>query len=286
MSVSFEFFYAESEHKMLVFYQAALAVCAVFLVSIGAALASAYRLGNKRQIDTLRLLWLGLILSACSYLLGIFDSPRPGHVSLLSFFFCLSGTALIWRGFRENGKMQQERRNMPRANGQEAEPAATTLAGLPSDLPLLTLSTQQALLYAQQEACRCRQSCVDTEHLLLGLLRTPQSAGVCILDCLGIGLEKLHLDLIVCAAGVHGDLDSPSALAWASPGLTKRASQVMSLADQEAHRFEKTAVGTEHLLLGLVLIGKGKAASVLFAEGVTGDRIRNEILKRKQNRES
>ena len=66
------------------------------------------------------------------------------------------------------------------------------------------------------------------------------------------------------------------------PALTEGAQQVFTLASQEAHRFDRAFIGTEHLLLGLVLVGKGKAAAVLFGEGVTVDGIRNEILKSKR----
>lgn len=71
--------------------------------------------------------------------------------------------------------------------------------------------------------------------------------------------------------------------AQANPlALTDYADQVLALAAQEAHRFDGTAIGTEHLLLGLVLVGKGRAAAVLFGEGVTVDGIRSEIIKAKK----
>jgi len=64
--------------------------------------------------------------------------------------------------------------------------------------------------------------------------------------------------------------------------LTDRAEQALALAAGEAHRFGKASIGSEHLLLGLVLVGKGKAASVLFGEGITVDGIREEIIKAKK----
>ena len=234
----------------------------------------------------LHLLRLGLILSACSYLFGIYGSPHPGHVSILSFLFCLIGTALIWLSFRAHWKAQRERRDLfspACAEEPDAGPATPTFAGL-SSLPFLTLSAQQALQYAQEEACRRRMTGVEAEHLLLGLLRTPQSAGVCILDRMGVGREKIHLDLMGLghAAPSVRSQEHGLALSTVPFALTERAQQVLKLAGQEAHRFEREAVGTEHLLLGLVLIGKGKAASILFEEGVTVDAVRSEIIKAKQ----
>src|SRR5262249_44791972 len=45
--------------------------------------------------------------------------------------------------------------------------------------------------------------------------------------------------------------------------FTDRARKVMQLANQEAQRFNHEYIGTEHILLGLLLEGNGVAANVL-----------------------
>jgi ATP-dependent Clp protease ATP-binding subunit ClpC len=45
--------------------------------------------------------------------------------------------------------------------------------------------------------------------------------------------------------------------------FTERARKVLTLAQEEAHRFNHNYIGTEHLLLGLVREGDGVAARVL-----------------------
>ena len=45
--------------------------------------------------------------------------------------------------------------------------------------------------------------------------------------------------------------------------FTERARKVLSLAQEEAQRFQHNYIGTEHLLLGLVREGEGVAAKVL-----------------------
>ena len=45
--------------------------------------------------------------------------------------------------------------------------------------------------------------------------------------------------------------------------FTERARRVLSLAQEEAQRFNHNYIGTEHLLLGLVREGDGLAAKVL-----------------------
>ena len=59
--------------------------------------------------------------------------------------------------------------------------------------------------------------------------------------------------------------------------FTDRARKVMQLANQEAQRFQKHYIGTEHILLGLVKEGSGVAVAALKNLGVELDRITFEI---------
>src|SRR5437868_4130030 len=59
--------------------------------------------------------------------------------------------------------------------------------------------------------------------------------------------------------------------------FTERARKVLSLAQEEAQRFQHNYIGTEHLLLGLVREGEGVAAQVLTNLGVELDKVRNAI---------
>jgi ATP-dependent Clp protease ATP-binding subunit ClpC len=61
--------------------------------------------------------------------------------------------------------------------------------------------------------------------------------------------------------------------------FTDRAKKVMSLARQEAQKFNHEYIGTEHVLLGLVQEGNGVAANVLEKMGVDLDNIRQEVEK-------
>jgi len=59
--------------------------------------------------------------------------------------------------------------------------------------------------------------------------------------------------------------------------LSERARKVIVLARQEAHNLGHDYIGSEHLLLGLVVEGDGIAARVLMGLGVDGDRVRKAI---------
>ncbi|PIE23901.1 MAG: NDP-hexose 4-ketoreductase [Planctomycetota bacterium] len=61
--------------------------------------------------------------------------------------------------------------------------------------------------------------------------------------------------------------------------FTDRAKKVMSLARQEAQKFNHEYIGTEHVLLGLVQEGNGVAANVLEKMGVDLENIRQEVEK-------
>ena len=61
--------------------------------------------------------------------------------------------------------------------------------------------------------------------------------------------------------------------------FTERARKVLGLARQEAQKFNHEYIGTEHILLGLILEGSGVAANVLRNMEIDLRKIRLEIEK-------
>ncbi|MFA6582935.1 MAG: Clp protease N-terminal domain-containing protein, partial [Elusimicrobiaceae bacterium] len=61
--------------------------------------------------------------------------------------------------------------------------------------------------------------------------------------------------------------------------FTDRAQKVILIAQEEAKRLNHDYVGTEHILLGLVMLGEGIAAQVLASQGVEFKKVRMEIEK-------
>jgi ATP-dependent Clp protease ATP-binding subunit ClpC len=59
--------------------------------------------------------------------------------------------------------------------------------------------------------------------------------------------------------------------------FTERARKALSLAQEEAQRFQHNYIGTEHLLLGLIREDEGVAAKVLLNLGVRLDGVRQDI---------
>ena len=59
--------------------------------------------------------------------------------------------------------------------------------------------------------------------------------------------------------------------------FSERARRVLSLAQEEAQRFNHTYIGTEHILLGIVREGEGVAAKVLTNLGVEMPKVRSAV---------
>src|SRR5437868_14178984 len=59
--------------------------------------------------------------------------------------------------------------------------------------------------------------------------------------------------------------------------FSERARRVLTLAQEEAQRFNHNYIGTEHLLLGLVREGEGVAAKVLSNLGVELTKVRSAV---------
>ena len=57
----------------------------------------------------------------------------------------------------------------------------------------------------------------------------------------------------------------------------EKARRVLSLAQEEAQRFNHNYIGTEHILLGLVRETEGVAAKVLSSLGVELNKVRSAV---------
>jgi ATP-dependent Clp protease ATP-binding subunit ClpC len=135
-----------------------------------------------------------------------------------------------------------------------------------------TDGANKTLSLAHEEAQRFQHDSIDTEHLLLGLIREGEGVAAHVLNSLGVELNKVR-DAVEVLIG-RGDR-------WAlgQIGLTPLAKHVIELAVDEARRLNHHAIGTEHLLFGLVHEGEGLAVGVLESLGVHLERVRTETMK-------
>jgi excisionase family DNA binding protein len=76
---------------------------------------------------------------------------------------------------------------------------------------------------------------------------------------------------------IQGKHTTPAELVGRFDRFTKRARHVLTLAQEEARRFQHTYIGTEHLLLGLIREEEGIASQVLRNLGIEVDQVRQAI---------
>lgn len=125
------------------------------------------------------------------------------------------------------------------------------------------------LTMAQQEAEAARHTYIGTEHLLLALLRDEGGLARAALTALGVEEEPARAAIKT----VLGQPQHPVGVIVP----TSRVKRVIELSFETSRQMGDSDVGTEHLLLGVLLEGHGVAAKVLHDMGVTLERAREEI---------
>lgn len=163
----------------------------------------------------------------------------------------------------------------------------------------LTPRAKKAIELAVDEARRLNHHYIGTEHILLGLVREGEGIAAGVLESLGVNLEKVRSQTLavlsqvnralpddqVASTPVGTDVSTPgqksktqggtaekagtSDQMGAKPGrdrfdkFTPRSKIVLSMAQEEAQRFQHNYIGTEHLLLGLLREKEGSVANLL-----------------------
>jgi len=125
------------------------------------------------------------------------------------------------------------------------------------------------LTLAQEEAERLRHSYIGTEHLVIGLIRQDGLAAKALVG-LGQNSEGLRQAIRVVLVEEKANL-----IKTIVP--TSRVKRVIEMAFEEALRQGSSHVGTDHMLLALLMEGKGIGAQVLAERGVTVDKVRAEV---------
>lgn len=137
----------------------------------------------------------------------------------------------------------------------------------------LTPRAQRVLSLAREEADRFHHSFVGSEHLLLGLIALGQGTAITVLKRMGLVLETIRAELELHVA--TGE-NSP---AFGYIPYTPRIKKILGLAASEARHLNHSYIGTEHILLGLLIDGDNVAARVLKCLDVDVEETRLQILK-------
>ena len=130
-----------------------------------------------------------------------------------------------------------------------------------------TPKARHILSLAQKQAERLRKPQISTEHLLIALVELEGSVASRVLR--ELGLEAETIKTVVDEDLGFGDYEGQITL---SPGMQ----QVIPFAMEEAKKKNQQAVGTEHLLLGLIRLENCEAMQILEKLGYSAEQIRRQ----------
>jgi len=136
-----------------------------------------------------------------------------------------------------------------------------------------TDQARRVVVQAQEEARLLGHNYIGTEHILLGLLGEHEGPAAQALSSLGISLDldAAREQVVEIAGAGTGQLSG-------HVPFTPRTKKVLELSLREAQRLGHDHIGTEHILLGLVLEGDGVGAQILTRQGASLDRVQEQVL--------
>jgi ATP-dependent Clp protease ATP-binding subunit ClpC len=135
-----------------------------------------------------------------------------------------------------------------------------------------TARARRAVVDAQEEARELNHNYIGTEHLLLGLMREPESVAARALQELKISQDAVR-ERVIQIIG-RGKQEQSGHIPF-----TPRAKKVLELSLREALQLSHNYIGTEHILLGLIREGEGVAAQVLVKLGGNLGVVREKVIE-------
>ena len=135
-----------------------------------------------------------------------------------------------------------------------------------------TEKARRVIFFARYEASQYGSTCIETEHLLLGLLREDHALARKLLGDKG-GAQSLRDEIesqITRGERISTSVEVP---------ISTECKHILTMAAEESERLGNKHVGTEHLLLGILREDGCLAARLLTARGLTLARLREELTR-------
>ena len=135
-----------------------------------------------------------------------------------------------------------------------------------------TEKARRTIFYARYESSQFGSPYIETEHLLLGLLRENKALTTRYLPSSTTveSIRKQIEDHTMVREKIATSVDLP---------LSNDCKRVLAYAAEEAHLLKHDHIGTEHLLLGLLREEKCFAAQILTERGLHLPAVREEIQR-------
>jgi len=135
-----------------------------------------------------------------------------------------------------------------------------------------TENARRVIFFARYEASQYGSPYIETEHLLLGLLREDRA------------LAKRFLGESNVEPGIRteieGHITQRERISTAvEVPLTEESKKVLKLAGEEADRLGHRHIGTEHVLVALIRVEGSLAAKLLRKRGLKPEAIREQLAK-------
>ena len=135
-----------------------------------------------------------------------------------------------------------------------------------------TEKARRVIFFARYEASQLGSPCIETEHLLLGLLREDKALTNRFLRS-HASVESIRKQIeenTVVRERVSTSVDLP---------LSNECKRILAYGSEEAERLGHKHIGTEHLLLGILREEGSFAAAILSERGIGLDEVRNELAR-------
>jgi ATP-dependent Clp protease ATP-binding subunit ClpC len=137
----------------------------------------------------------------------------------------------------------------------------------------LSERARRVLFFAHNESSQLGSMSIDTEHLLLGLIRESKGLTNRLFADAGIALDDIR-DEVLRRVPARSRTSTSAEIPFSDA-----ATRVLQHGAKEADRLLHNDIGTEHLLLGLLHEHGSVAADVLTSRGLRLDWVRERIVE-------
>jgi ATP-dependent Clp protease ATP-binding subunit ClpA len=141
----------------------------------------------------------------------------------------------------------------------------------------LATDTKQVLEMAVDEARRMGHHYIGTEHLLLGLFRTSDNKAMEVMKRLNVSPEEVRRQTRKVLQ------ESPVEVRQPEINFAKYTSLILTRAFTKAKELKHNHIGTEHILLAMIIDDKSIAGSVLRSLDMTTDQVQTLVQQLPSN---
>lgn len=138
---------------------------------------------------------------------------------------------------------------------------------------------RRALFFARYEASKLGSRVIESEHILLGILREGEETVSELFESFGVKPEMIRRDI----EGERVFVERISSTAELP--LSEESKKILAYASHEAESMLHSSVGSEHLLIGILRVENCLATRILNRSGFELYGVREEVLATAKTRE-